>query len=613
MKNITEIFSNPQAKSLGWTLVHSIWQILAITLVYFAIVLFTKKASHRYWSGMVLLVGQVFTSILTFLVVQQFSTPEKNFSGMTLAPKMLGQVELLLAYLQTNLPLIVGIWVVGCTVLFVRLLMGYLWVNQLKNHPKNQLDSKLTEVLENLKTKMNITKAVQVKLSNVITIPMIMGVIKPVILIPASLMSGFSKDQLETILAHELAHLKRHDFLLNGLQSVLDVLYFFHPAMWLLSAQIRKERENCCDDMALQYAGSRILLAKTLVQIQETAYAPKLALAFGKKSYTLLERVQRIVGLSQSRNFAKESAWIVVGLFVTFFAFAQKKAEKVESVKIERSESLTTTYTETDTLGNPKKSQGQIVIQNDHHDFRIKDNKIYFDGKEVQLSPEVQAQMEVRLKAMQVSQQQMEAQGKLMEEQGKKMEKYASEMEINSKPMEEIGKKMEEVGRKMEIASKKFSAEMNNKKIGDKDFEAFSKKFDKQMDEYSGQMDIYSKQMDELAAQMDKSSQPLDALSKEMDELSEPMDALSNELDQNVDAIIELLPEDIKSKIAKDRPNPPALPRVPKAPKAPKSVASPPSPKSPVTPKAKVSPRSAVATESLPTPPNPPKPPTIKD
>jgi bla regulator protein blaR1 len=557
---------------------------------------------------MLLLVGQVFTSLITFMVVQRFSGTESNFTGVSIAPRMLGQMETFLVYLGANLPLIVGIWAVGCTLLFARLLMGYIWVNQLKNHSQNRVDEALIQILDNLKTKMNVTQTVSIKLSNLVSIPMIMGVIKPVILIPVSMMSGFSKDQLETILAHELAHLKRHDFLLNGLQSVLDVIYFFHPAMWLLSTQIRKERENCCDDMALEYAGSRILLAKTLVQIQETAFAPQLALAFGKKSHTLLERVQRIVGMGQSRNFAKESAWIVVALFVTFFAFAQKKADQVEIRKT--SKTITTLESSSDTLRNPEKSHGQIVIQNDDHDFRIKDNKIFFDGKEVILSPEARAQMEIKLKAMQASQLQMEAQGKLMEEHGKKMEMISSEMEVNAKPLEEIGKKMDEIGKKMDAAARRFDSELKEKKFGDKDLEAFSKKFEQQMNEYGAQMDAYGKQMDEYSEQLDKSSAPMDALSQEMDALSEPMDAFSEELDRNVDAIIELLPADIKSKISKDRPKPPLAP---KAPKSPKSKVSASSPRSPAAPNSQVSPRSPVSPKSLPTPPYPPKPPVVKD
>lgn len=595
MKNITEIFSNPLAKALGWTLVHALWQILAITLLYFLVVIFTKKANTRYWSGMALLLLQFVASGITFFIINAFSSSEKTFGGVAMAPKMLSSVQVMLSFLQTNLPLVVGIWVLGCAILFSRLILGYLWVNQLKNSPKNQFDEKLAMVLESLKLKMNITQSVQVKVSSMVSLPMIMGVLKPVILIPASLVSGFSQQQLETILAHELAHLKRHDFLLNGLQSVLDVIYFFHPAMWLLSAQIRKERENCCDDMALEVSGNKLLLAKTLVQLQEATYTPKLAMAFGKKSYSLLERVQRIVGISSPRNFNKESIWIVVGLFVTFFAFAQKNEEKrTVSKSISRSSSTA------DTLISPKRNETSIVIQDDKNDFRIKDKKIYYNGKEVQLSPEVQEKVNVRLKAVEVNQQQMEAQSKLMEEQSHEMEKFSSQMEVNSKPMEEIGKKMEVIGKKMELASNKYTSALNNKKFGDKDLEAFSKKFDAEMAEYDKEMEVYSKQMDELSSQMDKVSAPMDAISAKMDEISAPMDAISIEMDKNIEEIIELMPAEIRSNIKKDRARVQAPPKAPKAPKAPKSVISPKAPKAP---------KSIISPKDVPSPPSPPTPP----
>jgi predicted metal-dependent hydrolase len=416
---------------------------------------------------------------------------------------------------------------------------------------------------------------------------MIMGVLKPVILIPAGLVSGFSQEQLETILAHELAHLKRHDFLLNGLQSVLDVIYFFHPAMWLLSAQIRKERENCCDDLALEVSGSKLLLAKTLVQLQETIYTPKLAMAFGKKSYSLLERVQRIVGIGSPRNFNKESIWIVAGLFVTFFAFAQKNEEK-RTV----STSISISSSTADTLISPKRNETSIVIQDDKNDFRIKDNKIFYNGKEVQLSPEVQEKVNVRLKAVEVNQQQMEAQSKLMEEQSHEMEKFSSQMEVNSKPMEEISKKMEEVGKKMELASKKHELALKSKNLTKKDEDLIWKTFESQIAEYDKEMEQYNIQMDEYASQMDKVSAPMDAISAKMDEISVPMDAISVELDRNVNEIIDLMPAEIRSSILKDRLKTPVPP---KAPKAPKSLISPNAPKGIISPK------------NVPSPPTPPK------
>ena len=101
---------------------------------------------------------------------------------------------------------------------------------------------------------MGITQSIIIKMSPMVDFPMVMGSLKPVILIPLSLATKLSTQQLELVLAHELAHIQRQDYFWNGVQSVVESIYFFHPALWWLSAQIRKERESACDDIAMQFA-----------------------------------------------------------------------------------------------------------------------------------------------------------------------------------------------------------------------------------------------------------------------------------------------------------------------------------------------------------------------
>ena len=168
MENLTEIFSNPLAKALGWTLVHALWQMLAVVLVYFAVGLLTKKANLRYWTGMGLLAFQFGLSLLTFGYLQSLTTSSTaNFQGVAMAPKVMSSLQVFLTFLQTNLPIFVGMWALGCMVLFVRLALGYVWVNKLKNNPKNQVDEKLTLLVSNLKTKMNISQQVQSKVCSI--------------------------------------------------------------------------------------------------------------------------------------------------------------------------------------------------------------------------------------------------------------------------------------------------------------------------------------------------------------------------------------------------------------------------------------------------------------
>src|SRR3546814_318593 len=131
-----------------------------------------------------------------------------------------------------------------------------------------------------------------------------MGHLKPLILVPAGMLAAIPHDQVEAILAHELAHIRRNDFLVNLLQSLAEIIYFFHPGVWWISSVIRREREHCCDDLATREGCSPVTLAFALSEVGEWMHAggnEKLAFAFsGKKEQALLPRVKRLLGQEPS-------------------------------------------------------------------------------------------------------------------------------------------------------------------------------------------------------------------------------------------------------------------------------------------------------------------------
>jgi bla regulator protein blaR1 len=605
MKNLTEIFSNPAFRALGWTLVHSVWQLLAIGSLYVVFIFFAKKASHRYNMGMGLLFAQVAIGIITFFVMQSASQAilPTETAVLESVPSFLQNLKV---YFQNNISLIVSLWLLGSFVLFTRLVFAFIFVNKVKTNCQNTANEALENMLTTLKLKMGIEKPIEVKLSKVVNLPMMMGVLKPMILIPASLISGLTNSQLEMIIAHELAHIKRHDYLLNGIQSVIEVLYFFHPGMWLLSAQIRIERENCCDDMAIAACGNKVLLAKTLVQLQESIAVPQFALAFGKKQNPLLVRIQRIVGMSSGRTFTKESIWIVAGLCVTMYAFAQNTASKSKK-KVEMS------YTKgVKTLADTLKPNGKTstyTIKNDEIDFQIKDDKIIVNGKQIVLSAEAQKQVNERIKLIDEQQELISKQSALIEIESEKMGEYSEKMTASSEPMQKLSKEMEQVSKKMEQVSKKYEKNAS-KKLSFEQLEKLNDQLEKEMDGYSEQMDKLSEQMDKLSQEMDKHSEPMDEISKKMDELSAPIDTYSDLIDKNMDEIINLLPKDVQSKLGVDGkgkhfPHPPKPPRPPRAPKGPRLAPPPPPPPPPAPPRPPKSPKNP----KLAPPPPPPPPP----
>jgi len=136
---------------------------------------------------------------------------------------------------------------------------------------------------------------------------MTLGIIKPILLFPIGLINSLSPKEVEAILAHELAHIKRHDYFFNILQSFAEVAFYYHPAIWYISNVIRNERENCCDDIAIATTGHPVSYAKTLVKLQELkGVALKPAMAFSGNSGAFKRRVMRILENPQKASFIKD-------------------------------------------------------------------------------------------------------------------------------------------------------------------------------------------------------------------------------------------------------------------------------------------------------------------
>src|SRR5262249_31480014 len=136
---------------------------------------------------------------------------------------------------------------------------------------------------------LGVRQAVRLLESTAIEVPAVLGLLRPVILLPASAVTGLTPAQLEMILAHELAHIRRHDFLVTLFQSAVETLLFYHPAVWWISRQVRIERENCCDDLAVAVCGTPLQYARALARLEELR-AEALPLAVSANGGSLMER-----------------------------------------------------------------------------------------------------------------------------------------------------------------------------------------------------------------------------------------------------------------------------------------------------------------------------------
>lgn len=331
--------------ALGWTLVHFLWQgaLLAACLWTFLSIARNASANVRYLAScltlglMLLATGTTFIFELHQAKVQQSNALREvqvfvpgsvpfaahapssdNIPNSVLAPANLmavpppgGPIDgdvasapspSMLTRFSTRMTTIiapwlgsiVGIWLLGVGCLTVRLFVLWTQVRQLRKRTEALLDGPLLATFERLREQLGIGNHVAIRLLANPGSPMVVGWLRPIVIVPTSLVTGLPPGQLEAMLAHELMHIRRHDYLINLLQSIVEVLLFYHPAVWWVSKVIRSEREHCCDDGAAALYG-KVEYAHALASLAERQLVQvSLGMAAGNRS--LLQRIRRLAG-----------------------------------------------------------------------------------------------------------------------------------------------------------------------------------------------------------------------------------------------------------------------------------------------------------------------------
>ena len=247
---------------------------------------------------------------------------EKQYQSYLMNSSMALPVTSMLSLIEPYLMVIVNTWLIGSVLFFLKFTTGYVY---LKRIVKKAIPNKtLTKSLKKIKSKYRINRDIIIKESIDISTPIVMGIVKPIILFPMGLVNQLTISEVNAILAHELAHIKRHDYFFNLLQILVETIFYFHPAIWYISNVIRNERENCCDDMAIDHSGNNISYAKTLVKLQElnvTSLQP--SLGFSGSKNTFKKRILRILNQSTTKTSIKDKVLVAMLLFTTLFVTAE--------------------------------------------------------------------------------------------------------------------------------------------------------------------------------------------------------------------------------------------------------------------------------------------------
>jgi beta-lactamase regulating signal transducer with metallopeptidase domain len=231
-------------------------------------------------------------------------------------------VRILDRYLFLGAPWIAFAWSVGALILALRLVANIVLLHSLRHYGCRTAPEQIRRRFDALKERMGIRRKVILRESARVAVPCVIGVLRPLILLPASVCCGLSPIQLEAILAHELAHVRRHDYLLNLLQSVLFTLLFFHPVVWWLNHRIIVEREHCCDDLVAANGDARVY-AGALAAVADLALrGPGLAVA--ATDGMLIHRIRRLLALpaNDSRPARGMAGAIVIAVIAALCYFA---------------------------------------------------------------------------------------------------------------------------------------------------------------------------------------------------------------------------------------------------------------------------------------------------
>ncbi len=303
-------------EAIGWTLLHSLWQgtLIAFLLGILLAVMHRRSAQARYVVSMAALLTLLAAAAATFCTLyfagghapaglsqppMQPMVLQAPLPGGAVAPSALpsnltfsGAVT---HYVGQHSPLIVLVWMTGILVLMLRFAGGLAYVHRLKRHQTAAIPDHWQLKASILGRKIGLRRSVRVLESALVKVPVAIGYLKPVILLPAGTFIGLPPQQLEAVLAHEMAHILRNDYWANLLQSLVEILFFYHPALWWMSGLVRREREHCCDDIAVRTCGDSLTFVQALARLETIQSAPRLALAANGGKGSLLSRVQRLL------------------------------------------------------------------------------------------------------------------------------------------------------------------------------------------------------------------------------------------------------------------------------------------------------------------------------
>jgi len=305
------------APAISAALLHFVWQGLLVAIVLWGALAILRNGSARLRYGLC-------CAALAIMTVLPFVTAWILYHGTVAAIAPSGRADIAAGANAVTLPApaslpawfailetwALQVWFAGVLVFAQRLIRSSRHIARLQ-HDGDAAGAPLIATVSRLARQMNVRLPIDVLISRLIDSPSVAGWLRPVILLPAATLMNLTVQQLETVLAHELAHIRRHDYLINILQNLAETLFFYQPAIWWVSSRIRHERELCCDDLVVEVCGDAIGYARALTKLERLRVtSPELAMS--STAGPLLYRIQRLTGTAKEQPGTRMPAIVAV-------------------------------------------------------------------------------------------------------------------------------------------------------------------------------------------------------------------------------------------------------------------------------------------------------------
>lgn len=583
------------ASSLAWALIDFLWQGLLVGWVAALLLALMRKArpQARYLvaCGALLLCAALPLAGMIARMAEADAGAASSGLPVVAASAMAGAVSALSVSaidagrfagwanwelaLQERLPLVLLLWALGAGLLALRMVLGLAWVRRRTRAGQYRLDPAWQARLDRMARGMGIARRVTLGLVDDLASPVTAGWWRPVVLVPASLVSGMPPQLLEALLAHELAHVRRCDYVVNLIQSAIEILLFYHPAVWWLSNRIREEREQIADDVAASTLGEPRRLALALSELDLFQFTPQLApAAHGGNLMSRIKRLVRpeaeplnwklalpIVGLATAAAFYSWSAPAHAEAGQLAPAPRAEPAPRPQAAPAERrvvrkdgreepyavvrandkNTSMTGSSDDWDEIKEAKRRIGGDFLW-----FREGGQAWYIQDAGVLAKVDAAWAPMNRLGA------QMDVVGKEMDVHGKKMDALGKDMDVAARGFKPDEDKLRVVEERMEALGEEM--EKLGKQMGATDSVRERERIQGRMSEVGQQMSAAGqeigqlhngpgmreaqKSMDAIGRRMSEAGKPMDAIGKKMGALGKEMERESKAADKTVRALI---------------------------------------------------------------------------